>query len=436
MERNTVDFGIDLGTTNSSIAVFNGLGARVIKNNEGLDYTPSVIWITNKGGLYTGLHAKNKIIDDSENTASRFKRGMGDGQVFNFPGSGRKMTRVELSAEILKELLQDVKRESGEDVKSAVVCVPSNFHENQNKATQDAAKLAGISYSPLIQEPIAAALAYGFQSKRDNVFWMMYDIGGGTFDVAIIQVKDGQIQVVNNDGNNHLGGTDIDKAIVEQILVPQIKKEFRPQDFTRTNHYCKRAFAKLEQAAEASKIRLSGRESDIISIDDLDLDGRGTKVTFEYELKRKDIEPLIEPRVEESINLCLKVLADKRLSTGDIEKIILVGGPTLTPLLREMLTTRLKIPLDYSVDPLTVNACGAAILAGATRMPKDIVSKRLVIRGQILIDLEYEPIGSDVKPFICGSVKIPAGENSVDYSIEILESKTQWRSGKHKRIYH
>ncbi|MDD5701286.1 MAG: Hsp70 family protein, partial [Dehalococcoidales bacterium] len=302
MERATIDFGIDLGTTNSKIAVFNGPGTTVFKNNDDLEYTPSAVWIDSKGRIYVGRNAKDRLESDSANTYSEFKLQMGTSRIYRFAASERQMLPEELSAEVLKSLRNSVEKRTGEKVTAAVISVPAAFELPQCDATNKAAKLAGLSFSPLIQEPVAAALAYGFQSKSDRVFWMVYDLGGGTFDVAIIQVRDGQIQVVNHSGDNHLGGKLIDWEIVDSLLVPSLTKEYALSEFNRANPKWNAAFAKLKLKAEQAKIALSNDDSTVITIDPLCIDDKGMPINFEYELKRSEIEPLIEPFIERSIN--------------------------------------------------------------------------------------------------------------------------------------
>jgi molecular chaperone DnaK len=239
--------------------------------------------------------------------------------------------------------------------------VPAAFELPQCEATKRAAQLAGFAISPLLQEPVAAALAYSFQSESEKVFWLVYDFGGGTFDAAIIQVRDGVIQVVNHGGDNHLGGKLIDWAIVEELLIPAVTREFSLTDFRRGNPKWRAAIGKLKYHAELAKIRVSRDETAEIIIDFLCQDDRGEAVRFEHELKRADVERLMEPFIARSINICQKVLQGKRLGVGNIEKVLLVGGPTLTPYLRQRLADRdegLGIPLEFRVDPLTVVAQG------------------------------------------------------------------------------
>jgi molecular chaperone DnaK len=431
MTGETINFGIDLGTTNSSIAVFNGSGADVFKNNEGQEYTPSAVWIDGKGKLYVGRLAKERLEDDNENTFSEFKLQMGTDQLYRFARSGRQMRPEELSAEVLKSLRGDVQQRTGEEVIAAVISVPAAFELPQTNATNKAAQLAGLECNQLVQEPVAAAIAYGFQTKSNSVFWMVYDLGGGTFDVAIIQVRDGQIKIENHKGNNQLGGKLIDWDIVERLFVPALLKDYQLSDFNRGNRRWKAAFAKLKLHAENAKIQLSRATTTGVYIDPLCQDDRGTWIRFEYELKRGEIEPIIEPLVERSINLCNETLEESNLASGDMEKVILVGGPTLTPIVRDMLSNKLRIPLEFSKDPLTVNAQGAAIFAGGVRMPREILKKnRVVAAGQYGLELEYKPIGNDTEPLVGGKVIGAEGESLAGFTVEIMEAKTHWRSGK------
>jgi molecular chaperone DnaK len=342
-----------------------------------------------------------------------------------FKVNGKQMTPEELSAEVLKQLRADAQREYGE-ITAAVISVPAAFELPQCSATDRAAKLAGLSFSPLVQEPVAAALAYGFQTTSDRVFWMVYDFGGGTFDAAIMQVRDEQIQVVNHGGDNHLGGGLIDNEIVNQLLVPKVAREFNlPPDDQRWE-YIRR---KLKYYAEEAKISLSQRDEVDFEVD-LVLGKDRVPTHFECELKRSDIERLAEPFIERSINLCNTVLKEARLSPSDIEKLILVGGPTKTPLFKDMLTKKLGIPLELRVDPITVVARGASIFAGTQIIPE--VSKQHVPLStkQFKLELDYKPIGDEVEPTIGGRVIAAEAQSLQGYTIEFVESKTSWRSGK------
>lgn len=433
MARTTIDFGIDLGTTNSEIAVLKGTEIEVFKNNEGFEYTPSAVWIDQKNRLWVGRQAKERLEEDSENAFGEFKLQMGTTEEKLFAQSGKRMKPEELSAEVLKALRTTVKQRTGEDLEAAVITVPAAFELPQSDATNRAAQLAGLKQSPLLQEPVAAALAHGFQSTSDKVFWLVYDFGGGTFDAAVIQVRDGVIQVVNHGGDNHLGGKLIDYAIVDELLIPAITREHKFSDFRRGNTKWRSAIAKLKTKAEEAKIRVSENESAEIIIDYLCQDDNGRPVSFDFELKKADVERLAEPFILRSINICKKVLADKRLGAGNIEKVILVGGPSIMPYLRSRLSDKyegLGIPLDFRGDPLTVVARGAAVFAGTQRLKVGV--SQPVAEGQFAVELDYKPMGPDTEPLVGGKVIAVRSKDFTNFTVEFINATTRppWRSGK------
>ncbi|MGO4884397.1 MAG: Hsp70 family protein [Bryobacteraceae bacterium] len=430
--RTTIDYGIDLGTTNSSIAVLDGTDVQVFRDNEGRDYTPSAVWIDKQGRLFTGRQAYEHLDSDRENAFNEFKRQMGSEAVYKFARSGRAMRPEELSAEILKALREVVSKRRPEEVSAAVITVPAAFELPQCEATNKAAQMAGLTASPLLQEPVAAAMAYGFQSKSDRVFWLVYDFGGGTFDAAVISIRDGVIQVVNHGGDNHLGGKDIDWAIVNDLLVPAVLKEHKLTGFSRQDPKWAGAFAKLKLHAEQAKIRVSRDGSSQISIEYLCNNDSGQPVSFEYDLQKADVERLMEPLVLRSVNTCRTVLSEKRLAPGDIEKIVLVGGPTQSPYLRQRLADPregLGITLDFSVDPMTVVARGAAVFAGTQRFDSP---QREIPAGEFTVALDYKPVGSDPEPIVGGCVSYSSPANLKGYTIEIINPtcRPPWRSGK------
>ena len=390
--RTTIDYGIDLGTTNSSVAVLDGNDVRIIRNNENFEYTPSAVWIDRNGRLHAGRTAYEQLDRDPENAHAEFKLQMGTSQPRTFSRSGRQMKPEELSAEVLKQLRADVPRaRNGESMESVVITVPAAFEAPQCEATKIAAQLAGLTQTPLLQEPVAAALAWGFQSKKDKVFWLVYDFGGGTFDAAVVSIRDGGIQVVNHGGDNHLGGKLIDWAIVDELLVPALTKERSLSDFRRGNPKWRAAFAKLKLEAEKAKIRVSNDESALIHSDFLCNDDRGEPIEFDYELHRVDVEALMAPLVLRSVNICRRVLSEKRLAPGNIEKVLLVGGPSQAPYLRQRLADGVEglgIAVDFSVDPMTAVARGAAVFYGPHRVECGSVPLGAGVYG---LDLDYKP---------------------------------------------
>ena len=436
MTRATIDFGIDLGTTNSAIAVLNGTQAEVIRNNENHEITPSAVWLDRKGRIVVGESARERAEQDSENLALEFKRVMGETTTVSFQRSGEEMTPPQLSAELLKSLKGDVQQRLGEELQAAVITVPASFDLPQNEATNVAAQLAGITTCVLLQEPVAAGQTWGFQTGAENVFWLVYDLGGGTFDAAVIQVRDGTIEVVNHAGDSHLGGKLIDDAIVDELLVPAVAREHGLRDFNRGNPQYKSAIAHLKSEAEKAKIALSRQASVDIEIDSLVLnrdEAAFKMVEFNFELARGDVERLMEPFIVRSINLCKRALEEKRLGPADVEKVLLVGGPTFTPYLRERLADPgegLGIPVDFSADPMTAVARGAAIFAATQRLPD--VTPDKVERGQYALELEYDPIGPDTETFIGGRAAATDAQDLSGFTIEFIDDQRQppWRSGR------
>jgi len=434
MTRTTIDFGIDLGTTNSSVAVLEGMELEVFKNNEGMEFTPSAVWIDRKDTLHVGRRAKERVEDDSENAHSEFKLQMGTKTDLSFSRSGRRMKPEELSAEVLKEMKSCVMKRTGEELSAAVITVPAAFEAPQCDATRKAAQLAGFTASPLLLEPVAAAQAYGFDSASDKVFWLVYDFGGGTFDCALIQLRDGIIQVVNHGGDNHLGGKLIDWAIVEQLLIPAVVQEFGMPEFRRDNPRWRAAIAKLKWHAEQAKIRASNDLSSEIIIDFLCQDEKGDAVRFEYDLKREDVERLATPFFLRAANIAKKVLTEKKISPTNVEKVILVGGPTQTPVLRDILKDSkegLGIDLEFRVDPLTVVARGAAVFARTQRMPASTEPGRPTA-DCFKLQLEYAPAGPDPEPPVSGLVRGADQQSLAGFTVELVNDKSQpaWRSGK------
>jgi molecular chaperone DnaK len=280
---------------------------------------------------------------------------------------------------------------------------------------------------------VAAALAYGFQSDREKVFWLVYDLGGGTFDSALIQMREGLISVINHAGDNHLGGKLLDWEIVDQLLIPALQAQHHLPDLRRGNPRWAGAIAQLKLRAEEAKIRLSRAESAEIVLDLVRGDGQAGALAFEYVLQRADVVRLSEPLLTRSINIAKKVIQEKRLGPGDIERVILVGGPTLMPHLRERLSDEkdgLGIPLEFKVDPLTIVARGAAVFAGTQRL--DGVARPLPMSGAYALELEYKPMGADPEPLVGGRIVAPPGVDLAGHVIEFvnLESRPQWRSGR------
>ncbi|MDT5270984.1 MAG: molecular chaperone DnaK [Acidobacteriota bacterium] len=434
MPRKFVDYGIDLGTTNSCIAVFEGGEVEVVKNNEESDYTPSAFYFDEDGAQIVGRGAWDNLDSDPENAASEFKLQMGTEWKKSFARNGRRMSPEELSAQVLMSLKENCRQRKDEEVSAAVISVPAAFNSAKSEATREAARIAGISYSPLVQEPVAAAWAYGFQREAHKTFWLVYDLGGGTFDAAIVKSHDGIVQVVDNGGDEHLGGKLIDWAIVEELLIPEVKSKAGLTDFERGNPRWLGAVAKLKGEAERAKIRLSRDPS--YKIETYLQSGDGRVVPFEYRLQKQQVEQLAEQYIRKTIVICKKILSSARLRAGDIEKVLLVGGPTLMPYLRDCLADTgegLGIPLEFGFDPMTVVAKGAAIYAATYENPVTTPNEPKPGDRHFHIALNYRQLGSDPEPLVGGKVTSPAGETDFSgYNIEFISSgaRLPWATGK------
>jgi len=430
--RSTIDYGIDLGTTNSAAALLEGTQTRVIRNISGIEYTPSAVRLGPNGELVVGAIAKGRAGSDPGNVFTSFKRAMGTPDEFHFARDGRIMRAEDLSAEVLKVIKADITRATGEVPSAAVITVPAAFDQPQCAATKLAAQKAGWEQSPLLQEPVAASLAYGFQDATENVFWLVFDLGGGTFDAAVVTMREGVFQVVNHLGDNHLGGSDIDRAIVDDLLIPALSSEYGVS-VDRSSPKWIGALATLENAAEEAKIAVSQLEAASIQIDEIKDSGGTVVEDFIFDLSRRDVERLMEPRLERTLDLSRRVLSEKGLDVDDLEKIILVGGPTLAPITRERiggLGASVSERLEFHMNPLTVVACGAAVFAGTQRL--DASTMPAPAAGSYRARLEYKPIGADTEPLVGGVVEAPDGGDLSGFTVEFanLESKPQWRSGR------
>lgn len=431
MARSTMDFGIDLGTTNSAIAVLDGTEARIIKNAFQHDTTPSAVYADRNGRIHVGERARERVESDPANAAAEFKLKMGlRDQLTTFANSGLAQTPEELSAHVLRALKANVSRQLGEDVRAAVITVPAAFELNQTDATRRAAEAAGLELAPLLQEPTAAALAYSFQRDEDNIYRLVFDLGGGTFDASVVHIRDGEFDIINHRGDNFLGGKLIDWAIVEQLLIPALLQQYSLPGFGRGEPTWAQAIAKLKAAAENAKIELSSAESALIDISDPPLctDSRGNPVEFVHELHAADVDRLTEPFVARAINICRAALRERQLAPEKIDRVLLVGGPTLMPYLRRRLAEGLGIELDVTQDPMTVVARGAAIFAGTQRLPAEPLRDDVAYT----VDLEYKPIGSDPEPVVGGVVQGPPGRSLDGFTIEFVnaEARPPWGSGK------
>ena len=425
MRSDTLEFGIDLGTTNSSIAWLDGTRPAVIKNAEEMEVTPSVVRIDAKGVVCVGRKAKQHLEIDPANTRGEFKRLMGTTESFLFERSGQKHSPESLSAEVLKALRADARDRVGVEVDAAVITVPALFELPQCEATQRAAALAGLTSAPLLQEPVASAVACGFTGQATDGFWLVYDLGGGTFDTSLMRAREGRMSVVDHDGDNFLGGKDFDWKLVAHVIA-KLQKAFALKDLARGNPKHLRAIARLKAACEDAKIELSRKDRVGLSIPELCPDDAGATVDVDLEITRGEYEDLINPSVQRTVEICRTLLSRHGLAPGGLEKLIFVGGPTMTPLVRAAVEDALAVRAEQRVDPMTIVAQGAAVFAGTVRREQRPTSSEP--KASCPLQLEYPPIAQDAEPYVVGKV-VHQPETPVAF-VEIARDDQGWTSGK------
>ncbi|MBI5382211.1 MAG: Hsp70 family protein [Opitutae bacterium] len=434
MNRTTIDYGIDLGTTNSSIALASGTDTEVIRNALDAELTPSAVHINAAGALWVGQHARARLVDEraAGQVAVEFKRRIGTGYEYTFAPSGRKMLPEALSAEVLKSLRADVARGKGEEIAAIVITVPAAFELHQCEATKRAADLAGFSHAALLQEPVAAALAYGYQKIDARACWLVFDFGGGTFDAALVSSRDGAMHVINHGGDSFLGGADIDLAIVQHLLVPRIHRDLRAPDFRLGDPRYTHDLLRLKAAAETAKIELAQKSQAHLEVVLGSISPR--PVTLEATLTQAEVARLAEPIAVKAADIALRVLREKNLAPAAVAKLLFVGGPTLAPWFRDVVQDRLGIAADHTIDPLTAVARGAAIFASTQPMPRPAVAPAPAPASErgFTIEILAKRVGSDLTPLVSGRVLPPAGQSLAGYTIEFINPATKWRSGRHE----
>ena len=339
------------------------------------------------------------------------------------------MSAEELSAEILKSLKEDVRRQTGYDMQSAVITVPAAFGALQCEATARAAVLAGLIDAPLLQEPIAAAIGYQANPGDPSQRWLVFDLGGGTLDIAVISTRDGRLNVLEHRGNNVLGGKDIDKAILDQILLPALRSSFDLPESSVSDPRLKGLMARLRARAEEAKIDLSTASNVTLSLYDVGNDRCGTAIEMDIAISREQLEQVSEPLLEECCQLAEEALAGARIAGADLDKILLVGGSTQSPFLREMLQTRIGAKIDYSADPMTVVGRGAATYASTLELKNAPVAfnrqKEAEPSNAVSLKLAYEPVSSELDCPVSGRVI----NITDDAEIKIESDGGIWTSG-------
>lgn len=383
MKSNKIIYGIDLGTTNSAIARFENGKAVVKKSSLQGDTTPSCVAFTKSGKTLVGVKAHSQLEKDYQlafvrdgyesNSFIEFKRQMGTDVKMTCKNLGRDVDPEELSAEVLKELRKYV---LDDDVRTAVITVPALFGNNEQDATKRAARKAGFEHVELIQEPVAASIAYGLDSKMKDSYWVVFDFGGGTFDAALMKIEDGIMQPIDTAGNNKLGGKDIDKAIFESFFLPYFREKYNIENILANK--AEDFMNMWKPKAEEAKINLSFNESYEIETDlgeNYGQDDDGVDFELCLKITQEMLEPVVAPIYQKAIDLTKQLLKRNNLDGEKIGALILVGGPTHSPIVRRMLREQVTSKVDTSIDPMTCVACGAALYGSTVDIPEDVVDK-------------------------------------------------------------
>lgn len=438
MARVKIDYGIDLGTTNSSICRMEK-GKPVVIQIDQRDIMPSCVSINRKGSISSGEQAYSMLKQDKSralksgkvdsNTYIEFKRTMGTDTKYHCSNAGRDYTSEELSAEVLKRLKSVV---TDEVFRSVVITVPAKFTVGQKTATIEAAKMAGFDHCELLQEPIAASFAYGLSSEQKNGIWMVFDFGGGTFDAALLKVEDGIMQVFDTAGNNYLGGKDLDSAIVENIFIPHLKKKYSI-DGILADKEKNAAFRDLMKitVAENVKNQLSFKDSEDIltDLDALTKDDDGKEIELDLTVTQQQVFDVMRPLFQKAIDICKELLKRNNLKGADLNKLILVGGPTHSPLIRQMLKEQITPNVDTSINPMTAVATGAALYAST--LDADVKDSDIEV-GTIKLDIGYEATSVEQTEWVSVKLDQTGSETACPEKVfvELVRGDNAWSSGR------
>jgi molecular chaperone DnaK len=433
--------GIDLGTTNSCVAVLEGGEPKVIPNEEGARTTPSIVAFSKSGERLVGQVAKRQAITNPENTIFSIKRFMGrrysevsdemkmvpykvvdEGDHVGVMAQGKEYTPPEISAMILQKLKKSAEAYLGESVNEAVITVPAYFNDAQRQATKDAGKIAGLDVKRIVNEPTAAALAYGLDKKKDETI-AVYDFGGGTFDISILEVGEGVIEVKSTNGDTHLGGDNLDQRIVDW-LIAEFKQEEGLDLSSKGNEM---ALQRLKDAAEKAKIELSTTVETEINLPFITADANGPKHLVR-KLTRAKLEQMVIDLVNRSLEPCKKAMADAGVKTTDIDEVVLVGGQTRMPMIQEVVQKLFGREPHRGVNPDEVVAVGAAVQAGV--LAGEV--KDLLLLDVTPLTLSIETLGGVATAMIPRNTTIPtkktetfstAADSQTEVEVHVLQGE-------------
>lgn len=435
MARNKIDYGIDLGTTNSAICRMEKGEPVIIKTDIQMDTMPSCVSVNKKGSIKVGQTAYNTMLQDkrratkswhkgASNTYVEFKRTMATDTQYPCTNLNKSFSSEELSAEVLKTLKSFV---TDETFSSVVITVPAKFTVNQKTATMEAAKMAGFKHCELLQEPIAASMAYGLSSDEKNGIWMVFDFGGGTFDAALLKVEDGIMQVFDTEGDNYLGGKNLDYAIVDNIIIPYLQENYTVDGYLQDEEKKEVLRDAMKTYAEDAKNQLSFKDhEDIISnLGDLGEDEEGEEIELDLTLTQAQVFDVMRPYFQKAVDICKNLIQRNNLNGSQITKLILVGGPTHSPLIRQMLREQVTPNVDTSIDPMTAVATGAALYASTLNAE---VSDDEIKVGTVKLDVSYESTTVEMTEYV--PVCLSDGSAFSSVFVEFVRGDKAWSSGK------
>ena len=411
--------GIDLGTTNSEVAVMEAGKPTIIKSAEGQTYFPSIVAITKDGERIVGESAKRQAVTNTEGTVHRIKRKMGSGEKVTL--HGKEYTPEQISAFILQKIKKDAEEFLGETVTDAVITVPAYFNDDQRQSTKDAGDIAGLNVKRIINEPTAAALAYGLDKEGDHMM-AVYDFGGGTFDITLMEVGDGVFEVLSTNGDTKLGGTDMDQALVD-YMASEFEKE-HDMDLREDPKSLQRLF----EAAEDAKKELSSKLQTDINLPYITVIDKEPK-HLEMKITRAKFEELISTLVDKTSGPCKQALKDAKLKPADITHVVLVGGTTRMPIVRKKVEELFGKKPKRNVDPMECVAIGAAIQAGV--LSGDI-DKDIVLLDVTPLTLSIETLGGVATELITRNTTVPtkkskifstAADNQPSVDINVLQGE-------------